>query len=260
MCAPGVERAAQQRLALDERHARQVVAVEVEQVEDVEVHRRLGGGALDLGRPREVDPRLQLLEARHAVLVHRDDLAVEHRACAPAAPRAPRRPPDTARVIALPRRLRRSTRALHRRRRATRTRARARRRASARRSSRRARTAASTSVASIGRSDFASGNGACARRPDAARRPPAAMRGMRPSFRSWIVRPLITERSSSSTSRVEAYSSRCLISSQFFGSRADPHQRPRAVQLLAAQRERELARRPMSSCMRALPSARSPHE
>ena len=58
-------------------------------------------------------------------------------------------------------------------------------------------------------------------RPRAARRRAARpSRGMRPSFRSWIVRPQSTERSSSRTSRVEAYSSRCLISSQFFGSRA----------------------------------------
>ncbi len=118
----------------------------------------------------------------------------------------------------------------------------------------------SMSVASIGRSERADGKSASrAAGCGAAPSVDAAMRGMRPSFRSWIVTPLMTERSSSSTSRVEANSSRCLISSQSFGLRAvrtsvhEPRSfLPRSVN--------EILPASIPSFMRALPVSRSPHE
>ena len=56
----------------------QVEALEAEQVEDVERRRQLERRALDVGGAALLRPPLQALEARAALLVEHDDLAVEH--------------------------------------------------------------------------------------------------------------------------------------------------------------------------------------
>ena len=67
------ERVAQQRLAREQRQRGEVVAVEPDQIEEVEVdgHRGDLGGA----RSRVLHPSLQAGERRH-IAVERDDLAV----------------------------------------------------------------------------------------------------------------------------------------------------------------------------------------
>ena len=66
--------------------------------------------------------------------------------------------------------------------------------------------------------------------------------GSRPACRSAIVRPEITEESSAISSREgSAASSRCLNQQPAALLGAGPHERPRALQLAAAERDRELA-------------------
>src|SRR5262249_35021638 len=59
------------------RACHQLLAVELEQVEDRIHDRCLGGEPRDRGSPGYVHPPLQPLEARPAVIAERDDLAIE---------------------------------------------------------------------------------------------------------------------------------------------------------------------------------------
>ena len=78
--AEGGHEQAQALLAVDERQAAQVAAVEREAIEEHAHHRHLGPRALHVAGHGEAHPRLEALEGRPALVVEGDDLAVDDEA------------------------------------------------------------------------------------------------------------------------------------------------------------------------------------
>ena len=68
----------QQPLSFDQRHAPQIVAIQIEQIEDIKMDRILLRHLRDRVRVLRVNPRLDQLEMRNALLIQHHDLAIQN--------------------------------------------------------------------------------------------------------------------------------------------------------------------------------------
>ena len=75
----GLHDAGQRPLALDQRHAPQVVTIEIQQIEDIQMHRVLVRHFRDGVGILNVNARLDHFELRDAFRIQHDDFAIENR-------------------------------------------------------------------------------------------------------------------------------------------------------------------------------------